>query len=136
LNPDIFKVCDTFAGLNLVASSSSFGSVIEQRADHLSPSTMVFTSPSWVPQMPFDPPDSVSIPEFLFNDQSGRYPLAKARPCFVCGITGKSYSAVEVKQRIEYLARGLKAELGWNPNEGSEWDKVAGAFSANCVRHR
>jgi hypothetical protein len=124
------------AGLNLVTSSSSFGPLSSKGQTICSPSTMVFTSPSWVPEMPFDPPDSVSIPEFLFNDQSGRYPLAKARPCFVCGITGKSYSAVEVKQRIDYLARALKAELGWNPNEGSEWDKVAGAFSANCVRRR
>lgn len=94
---------------------------------------MVYTSPSWVPQMPFDPPDTVSIPDFLFDDSYGRYPLAKARPCFVCGITGKSYSAVEVKQRVDQLASGLAKELGWAPNSGTEWDKVAGVFSVNCV---
>jgi hypothetical protein len=94
---------------------------------------MVYTSPSWVPQMPFDPPDTMSIPDFIFSDEYGRHPLAKSRPFYVCGITGKSYSPLEIKQRVDHLASGLAKELGWTPNNGSEWDKVAGVFSANCV---
>lgn len=52
---------------------------------------------------------------------------------FTCGVTGKSYSALEVKERVDYLARGLAKELGWQPNQGSEWDKVVGVFSANTL---
>jgi len=63
-----------------------------------------------------------------------RYPLGYSRPPFICGLTGKSFSALEVKERVDYLARGLAKEFGWAPNKGSEWDKVVGVFSVNTVR--
>lgn len=40
---------------------------------------------------------------------------------------------MEVKERVDYLARGLAKELGWQPNQGSEWDKVVGVFSVNTL---
>ncbi|CAL8577205.1 hypothetical protein XPA_003049 [Xanthoria parietina] len=94
---------------------------------------MVFTSPQWVPQLPFDPPDSLSISEFMLNEQYGRQPIAHSRPPFTCGLTGLEYSAHQVKDRVDQLAKALSKELGWKPNQGTEWDKVAGIFSVNTV---
>ncbi|KAL8851168.1 MAG: hypothetical protein Q9221_003888 [Calogaya cf. arnoldii] len=94
---------------------------------------MVFTSPQWVPKLPFDPPDSVPISDFILNEQYGRRPLNDSRPPFTCGLTGLEYSAHEVKDRVNKLARALSKELGWMPNQGTEWDKVAGIFSVNTI---
>jgi len=94
---------------------------------------MVFTSPSWVSKLPCDPPDSIPISEFMFNEQYGRQPLKDSKPPFTCGLTGKEYSALEVQGRLEYLARALSKELGWQPNAGTEWDKVVGVFTVNTV---
>jgi hypothetical protein len=94
---------------------------------------MVFLPPPWVPQLSFDPPDSIPISEFILNEKYGRVPLAESRPFFTCSLSGQSHSPVEVKQRVDYLARGLAEELGWQPNQGTEWDKVIGVFSANTV---
>lgn len=96
---------------------------------------MPFTSPSYIHKLPFDPPDSIPIHEFLFNnrDKYGRYPVADSRPPFTCGITGKSYSAAEVKNRIEWLSAALASELGFEVNGGSEFGKVIGLFSVNTV---
>lgn len=97
---------------------------------------MVFNPPSWVPQLPIDPPDSIPILEFMRNEKYGRYPLSKSNAPFTCGLTGKSYSAVELFQRSEHLARSFSKKLGWQPNEGTPWDKVACIFSLNSVSRR
>ncbi|KAL7934549.1 hypothetical protein V8C35DRAFT_326937 [Trichoderma chlorosporum] len=96
---------------------------------------MPFTTPSYIPKLPFDPPDSISIHEFLFTngEKYGRHPIADSRPPFTCGITGKSYSAEEVKDRIEWLSAALASELGFEVDGGSEFDKVIGLFSVNTV---
>ncbi|KAL2043965.1 hypothetical protein N7G274_003485 [Stereocaulon virgatum] len=94
---------------------------------------MVFTAPSWVPKLAFDPPDSIPISEFMLNEEYGRHPLHHARPPFTCGLSGAEYSALEVRDRVENLAKGLSKELGWHPNKGSEWDKVIGVFSLNTI---
>ncbi|TEA20372.1 Acyl-CoA ligase AFT1-1 [Colletotrichum sidae] len=94
---------------------------------------MVFTSPSWVPQLPFDPPDSITIAEFMSNEKYGRYSLSKARNPYTCGLTGKTYTAQEVKQRTDLLARAISKKLGFAPNEDTEWDKVVGLFSLNTI---
>ncbi|KAF2492661.1 phenylacetyl-CoA ligase-like protein [Lophium mytilinum] len=94
---------------------------------------MPFHPPSWVPQLPFDPPDSCTIAEFMFDENYGRYPLGYSKPPFTCGISGKEYSALEVKERVDFLSRGLAKELGWSPNVGTEWDKVIGVFSVNTL---
>lgn len=94
---------------------------------------MVFKSPDWVPKLPFDPPDSIPINEFMLNEAFGRHPLGYSRPPFTCGLSGLEYSALEVKERVEDLAKALSEELGWHPNKGTEWDKVVGVFSLNTV---
>ena len=95
---------------------------------------MVFHPPSWVPKLPFDPPDTVSIPDFMLNDASGRCPMQDSRPFFTCGISGKSYTSTATRERVDLLARAIGKELGWQSNKGSEWDKVACVFAANTVR--
>lgn len=96
---------------------------------------MPFTTPSYISKLPFDPPDSIPIHEFLFSngDKYGRYPIADSLPPFTCGITGKSHSAADVKDRIEWLSAALASDLGFDVNNGSEFDKVIGLFSFNTV---
>ncbi|KAF2200774.1 acetyl-CoA synthetase-like protein [Delitschia confertaspora ATCC 74209] len=94
---------------------------------------MPFHAPSWVPALPMNPPDSIPISDFMFDENFGRYPLGYSKAPFTCGLTGKTYSALEVKERIDYLARGLAKEFGWHPNKGSEWDKVIAVFSVNTL---
>ncbi|KAH8126482.1 hypothetical protein FP744_10002870 [Trichoderma asperellum] len=96
---------------------------------------MPFTTPSYIPKLSFDPPDSIPIHEFLFSngDKYGRYPIADSLPPFTCGITGKSHSAADVKDRIEWLSAALASDLGFDVNNGSEFDKVIGLFSFNTI---
>ncbi|KAL4738401.1 hypothetical protein BDV11DRAFT_215974 [Aspergillus similis] len=92
---------------------------------------MVFTSSSPAVLPPI--PDNIPISEFMLTDANGRYPLSKARHPFTCGLTGKTYSALEVKDRVEYMSRGLAKLLNWEPNRGSEWDKTLVIFSLNTI---
>lgn len=94
---------------------------------------MVFTPPSWVPKLPFSPPDSIPICDFMLEEHYGRHPLGYSNNPFTCGLTGKTYSSLEVRERVDYLARGLAKELGFHPNKGSEWDKVIAVFSVNTL---
>ncbi|KAJ4244179.1 hypothetical protein NW762_014560 [Fusarium torreyae] len=94
---------------------------------------MVFSSPSWVLPLPIDPPDSITIAEFMKNEAYGRFPIAESRDPFTCGVTHRSYSTSELHQRAEYLARALAKRLQWQPNEGTPWDKVVGIFSLNTI---
>ncbi|RBA17479.1 hypothetical protein FPRO05_02203 [Fusarium proliferatum] len=94
---------------------------------------MVFTSPSWVPNLPINPPDSIPIAEFMKNEAYGRQPIAKSRHPFTCGITGRSYSSPELFERSESFARALAKRLQWQPNEGTPWDKVLAIFSLNTI---
>ncbi|KAF1922803.1 amp dependent CoA ligase [Didymella exigua CBS 183.55] len=94
---------------------------------------MVFTSPSWVPALPHSPPDSIPICDFMLDEHFGRHPLGYSNAPFTCGLTGKTYSALEVRERVDFLARGLAKELGFAPNAGSEWEKVIAVFSVNTL---
>jgi ribosome assembly protein SQT1 len=94
---------------------------------------MPFKPPSWVPKLPFEIPDTVPLCDFMFDERYGRYSLKKSRSPFICGISGKAPSVLDVKEQIEGLAKGLSNAMGWQPNEGTEWDKVAGMFSVNTV---
>ncbi|KAL2670288.1 hypothetical protein Neosp_014755 [[Neocosmospora] mangrovei] len=112
---------------------------------------MVFHPPSWVPALPIGqgpqfnpwldvstnallaPPDSIPIVEFMKNEAYGRRPLSQSRHPFTCGITGRTYSATELFQRSEYVARSLAKRLGWEVNQGTAWDKVLAIFSLNTV---
>lgn len=95
---------------------------------------MVFVTPDWVPKLPFEPPDSIPISEFMLNEKYGRHHYSDSRPPFTCGLTGTEYSALEVRDRVDKLAKSLSKELQWSPNKGSEWEKVVGVFSINTVR--
>ncbi|KAI1427374.1 hypothetical protein F5Y12DRAFT_783283 [Xylaria sp. FL1777] len=94
---------------------------------------MVFTPPAWVPQLPFDPPDSIPLHEFVGNERYGRQPFGRSRNPFTCGLTGKTYTHAEFRERLELLARSLSKRLGWQPNEDTPWDKVIGLYSLNTV---
>lgn len=93
---------------------------------------MPFNPPSWVPALP-EIPDSISIERFMFDENYGRFPLGYSKPPFSCALTGRTYSALDMKERVDWLARALCKEFGFKPNEGSEWDKVIGCFSLNTV---
>ena len=80
-----------------------------------------------------DPPDTVPVSQFMLDDSYGRFPLKGSRNPFTCGISGRTYSAVEMVDRVEHLARALAKEFGWQPNKGTEWDKVVGIFALNTV---
>ncbi|KAI5458989.1 hypothetical protein BGZ63DRAFT_490846 [Mariannaea sp. PMI_226] len=94
---------------------------------------MVFTSPTWVPQLPIEPPDSITIADFMSQEKYGRFPIANSRNPYTCGITGKTYTAAEVLDREDFLARAIGRELHFDPREGTEWDKVVGLYSLNTI---
>jgi hypothetical protein len=95
---------------------------------------MVFYPPDWAPELPFDPPDTLPICDFVLDERHGRLPLERSLDPYTCGISGRSYTAREQKQRTDQLARALAKELGWKVNQGTEYDKVAGVFALNTVR--
>jgi hypothetical protein len=81
-----------------------------------------------------DPPDTLPISHFMLDDAHGRCPLKKSRNPFICGLSGNTYTAVEMVDRVDYLSRALSKEFGWHPNIGTEWEKVIGIFALNTVR--
>lgn len=93
---------------------------------------MPFYPPAWVPKCP-EVPDTVSISEFMFNEEYGRKPIAESLPAYIDGLTGKTIGVEEQKDRIQYLARALAKEFGWKVNEGTEHDKVCGVFALNTI---
>ncbi|KAK2805532.1 hypothetical protein FQN50_006158 [Emmonsiellopsis sp. PD_5] len=93
---------------------------------------MVFKAPAWVGPCP-NIPDDIPISEFMLNERYGRHPLGYSKDPFVCGLSGRSYSALELADRVDGLARALCKEFGWQPNQGSEWDKVACIYSVNTI---
>ncbi|PYI15930.1 phenylacetyl-CoA ligase [Aspergillus japonicus CBS 114.51] len=78
-------------------------------------------------------PDSISLAEFMLTDLHGRNPLGYSQNPFTCGVTGKTYSWLDVVDRVEYLARSLSSRFNWQPNAGSEWDKTLAIFSVNTI---
>jgi hypothetical protein len=94
---------------------------------------MVFSSPSWVPRIPCEIPDSIPVGQFALEGNTSLPPQCGGRPPFVCAITGKSYSTKVLVDRVEFLSRSLAQELGWSPNEGEPEDKVVGIYSWNTV---
>ncbi|KIX10704.1 uncharacterized protein Z518_01788 [Rhinocladiella mackenziei CBS 650.93] len=93
---------------------------------------MVFIAPPWVPELPAVP-DTVPIPEFLFEEKHGRAPLATSLDPYVDGLSGRRITPQEQKQRVTYLARSLAKELGWEVNQGAELSKVAAVFALNTI---
>ncbi|MCJ1307613.1 hypothetical protein MMC25_001260 [Agyrium rufum] len=94
---------------------------------------MVFIGPPGKQELSRDPPDSIPICDFMLKEEYGRFPLAKARAPYTCGLSGKEYNAFQVRDRVDHLARALSKELDWQPNKGIEWDKVLGLYSVNTI---
>ncbi|CAH0054955.1 unnamed protein product [Clonostachys solani] len=93
---------------------------------------MVFHPPAWVPQLP-EIPDSITVGEFLSNERHGRYNLDLSRSPYTCGLTGKTYTARDVVDRTECIARSLARRLRFDPHDGTEWDRVVCLFSLNTI---
>ncbi|PKY07290.1 acyl-CoA synthetase [Aspergillus campestris IBT 28561] len=93
---------------------------------------MVFTPPSSAGELP-PIPDNIPISEFMLSESHGRTPFNQSRHPYTCGISGRSYSPSEVVTRVEHLSRALSKEFNWQPNQGTEWDKVLGVFSLNTI---
>ncbi|KAF2158378.1 hypothetical protein M409DRAFT_31103 [Zasmidium cellare ATCC 36951] len=94
---------------------------------------MTFTSP--VAREFTIPEELTSVPlcTFMLNECYGRQPLCNSLPPFVCGLSSRSFSALEQKQRTDRLARALAARLRWDPNEGSEYEKVVVSYTYNTI---
>ena len=95
--------------------------------------TTMFTSNSSLPAQALDIADTCPIEEFLFNEAYGRHKIIQSRNPLTCGVTGKTYSFSDLRQRVDFLARGLAQNLGWQPNKGTQWQKVICVYSANSV---
>ncbi|KAF5022720.1 hypothetical protein F66182_5268 [Fusarium sp. NRRL 66182] len=81
-----------------------------------------------------DPPDSITVAEFMSSEKYHRYPITKARNPYTCGLTGKTHTAAEVIAREDYLARGIEQALQLDPHPTtSEWDRVLAVFSFNTI---
>ncbi|KAF5564450.1 hypothetical protein FNAPI_2158 [Fusarium napiforme] len=93
---------------------------------------MVFYPPPSV-SLPFEPPESITIPDFIFSDKHARKPISQSRNPFTCGISGKTYTTEEVIQREKLLARALAKRLGYDVHDGTEWDRVVALFSVNTI---
>jgi len=95
--------------------------------------TMVFYPEPFVGQIP-EIPDTLPICDFVLDEKHGRRPIAESLDPYTCGLTGKTITAQQQKDRVGHLARALAKEFGWRVNEGSEYDKVVGVFAFNTVR--
>ncbi|GAD93958.1 phenylacetyl-CoA ligase, putative [Paecilomyces variotii No. 5] len=93
---------------------------------------MVFYPPRSFPPLP-SVPDSIPISEFMLDERYGRSALSTSLNPFTCGLSGRTHSWLEVLERVDYLARGIARELAWQPNKGTEWDKVVGCFLLNTI---
>lgn len=78
-------------------------------------------------------PDTVALPDFMMSNEHLPCPLERAKNPFTCGISGRTFTALEQKERVDILKRQLKKEMGWEVNQGSEWDKVVGIYAFNTV---
>ncbi|KAK4561438.1 hypothetical protein LTR86_004756 [Recurvomyces mirabilis] len=93
---------------------------------------MPFEPPSWTLPLP-EVPTSVSIETFMWDENYGRHPLGYSQDPFTDGLTGRTYNAFQVKERVDHLSRALAKEFGWRPDQGSEYDKIVGIFSLNTI---
>ncbi|SPO00160.1 probable phenylacetyl-CoA ligase [Cephalotrichum gorgonifer] len=93
---------------------------------------MVFVPAPCVPELG-DVPDSITLEQFINDEKYGRHPSARSRNPYTCGITGKTFTCEEVKNRTTYMARAISKRLGFLPNEDTEWHKVACIYSLNTI---
>ncbi|KAL5334144.1 hypothetical protein BJX70DRAFT_30290 [Aspergillus crustosus] len=94
---------------------------------------MIFSSPSWVPDIPIEIPDSITVGDFALQGNANLPPQCGGKHPFVDAITGKSYSPKALVERVDVLARALAQEFGWAPNEGEPEEKVVAVYSWNTL---
>ncbi|KAG4273450.1 hypothetical protein FPRO04_14553 [Fusarium proliferatum] len=93
---------------------------------------MAFYPPSWVPKLP-DIPDSISAADFIHTEKAGRKSFETSKNPYTCGVTGKSRTAAQVAQRVDFLARGLAKNVGFDPHDGTAWDRVVAIYALNTI---
>lgn len=94
---------------------------------------MIFEAPLRVPPLPFAPPDTIPVGDFVLNGDPSISEDVRRRPVLTDALSGVSYTRAELKQKVEALARSLCREFGWSPNQGSPNEKVVGIFSLNTL---
>ncbi|KAG5787061.1 hypothetical protein H9Q69_013865 [Fusarium xylarioides] len=93
---------------------------------------MAFYPPSWVPNLP-EIPDSISVADFINTEKAGRRAFDKSKRPYTCGVTGTSRTAEDVALRVDFLARGLAKNVGFDPNDGTAWDRVVAIYALNTI---
>ena len=96
---------------------------------------MVFYPPKWTPKLG-DVPDTVPLCDFMLDEKHGRHPIASSKNPYTCGLSGRTCSTEQLKEKVDHLSRALSNELGWQANRGSEYDKIAAVFALNTVGAR
>ncbi|KAM5378584.1 hypothetical protein ACJZ2D_004383 [Fusarium nematophilum] len=96
---------------------------------------MVFSPPSVSAQL-LGPPDSISIADFRSSNAYGRYPLAQARSPFVCGLTGKAYTAAEIVEREKDLAKAIVKRLDLRTSAPSGIESLRSSLQTLYMAHR
>lgn len=99
------------------------------------PETYLPSLNQWLTQDMADIPDTVSLPDFVLDNKYRSVPHELARNPFTCGLSGKTYTSLEWKDRVGWLARAFQQELGFQVNQGTEWEKVIGIYTLNTVRY-
>lgn len=94
---------------------------------------MPFYPPSWVPKLTHKPCDSITVEQFMLDDEYRSIKLSESRPPFTCGLTGKSYTPLQVKSRVDHLSRALARELDSANNAHESKTRVIGLFSVNTI---
>jgi hypothetical protein len=93
----------------------------------------MFTSNSSLPDWALEVPNNCPLEEFLFNETYGRHKITQSRNPLTCGVTGRTFSTSELRRRVDLLARGIGQSLGWQPNKGTQWQKVVCVYSESSV---
>lgn len=88
----------------------------------------------WLTRGMADIPDTVSLPDFILDNKYRSVSHEQAKNPFTCGLSGKTYTSLEWKDRIGSLAKAVQQELGFQVNNGTEWEKVVGVYTLNTVR--
>ena len=97
--------------------------------------SMPFDPPQWQSALP-EIPASITLDQFMLDEQYGHRRPGASRPSLVCGVTSKSYDFAAITDRVENLSRALHLLPQFRPTSiktGSEWDKVAAIYSFNCI---
>lgn len=71
--------------------------------------------------------------DFINTEKAGRKALDASKSPYTCGVTGLSRTAAQVAQRVDYLARGLAKNVGFDPSDGTPWDRVVAIYALNTV---